>query len=206
MFSRKISRTQKEYDLHPQRLQKRSTLMCLPDNTANLKQSITPPPRTKLSKNNKSLSLESLFPVHLADQNRDEYIREQTKRWSESFMQLLSDRKGVETFLAFLEVEHSSENLRFWIECQKYKTMTIESLGDKAQDIYDKYLCETSECQVNIDSATLKDIQLHLCKPNVWTFDKIEHDVLLLMKRDSYPRFLKSEKYLDLLQGPSHEI
>ena len=139
MFSRKTSRVQKDGG-HPNiaNLPKRSSLMCLPEITKVLTQSKTPPPRIKFNKNKRSLTLESLLSNnfaaaagYFADQNVDEYFTDQnssnecsTERvrgWSDSLSKLLSDRKGTQTFLSYLETEHSSENLRFWMECEKYK-------------------------------------------------------------------------------------
>ena len=138
MFSRKTSRVQKDGG-HPNiaTLSKRSSLMCLPETIKVLTQSKTPPPRIKFNKNKRSLSLESLLPDnfaaagHFADQNVGEYFTDQNSddecstervtRWSDSLTKLLSDRKGAQTFLSYLETEHSSENLCFWMECEKYK-------------------------------------------------------------------------------------
>ena len=136
MFSRKISRVKKDGG-HPNiaNLPKRSSLMCLPETIKVLTQSKTPPPRIKFKNNKRSLSLESLLPDtaagHFADQNIGEYFTDQNsddecstesvRRWSDSLAKLLSDRKGTKTFLSYLETEHSSENLRFWMECEKYK-------------------------------------------------------------------------------------
>ena len=135
MFSRKTSRVQKDRG-HPNiaTLSKRSSLMCLPETIKVLTQSKTPPPRIKFNKNKRSLSLESLLPAaagHFTDQNVGEYFTDQkgdhecsterVRRWSDSLVKLLSDRKGTKTFLSYLETEHSSENLRFWMECEKYK-------------------------------------------------------------------------------------
>ena len=140
MFSRKTSRVQKDGG-HPNiaNLPKRSSLMCLPETIKVFTQSKTPPPRFKFKNNKRSLSLESLIPNnfvaanagHFADHNVGEYFADQNggdecsteciRRWSDSLMKLLSDRKGTQTFLSYLETEHNSENIRFWMECEKYK-------------------------------------------------------------------------------------
>ena len=123
-------------------------------------------------------------------------------QWSESLYHLLSDPNGVEMFLSFLKKEHSAENIQFWIECQKYKNLSADQLPDYARHIYKEYLSGSAQYQVNIDSSRLKEIETGLDKPNAWTFDKVEQDIFLLMKRDSYPRFLKSQMYLNLLKEP----
>ena len=47
-------------------------------------------------------------------------------------------------FLTFLEKEHSSENIQFWIESQKYKSIAPEHLHEQARRIYKEYLSENA--------------------------------------------------------------
>ena len=207
MFSRKISRVQKRLeDAHPQvhNLPKRSSLMCLPENSLALKQSRTPPPRIRSITNKRSQSVESVFPQQPPRKDtKHMYFTDQMMNWSLSLKDLLSDRQGLEMFVAYLEMEHSAENIQFWIECQKYKSTPSEDLPRKARQIYEDFLSDKSRFQINIDSSRLKEIEQHLEKPNAWTFDRVEQDIFLLMKRDSYPRFLKSDMYLNQLNGPN---
>ena len=205
MFSRKISRVKKEtQDGHPEvyNLPKRSSLMCLPENSMAMRQSRTPPPRLKHNNTKRTLSMESLWnPLRKNKQNV--HFTDQVIQWAESLNDLLSDPEGVEMFLSFLRKEHSAENIQFWIECQKYKNTAAEKLSDAARNIHKEYLMENARFQINIDSSRLKEIEQNLDKVNAWTFANVEQDIFHLMKRDSYPRFLKSQMYLNLLHRPN---
>ena len=125
----------------------------------------------------------------------------QIRRWSESFDRLLEDPNGIENFLQYSESEHSSENIRFWIACDKYEKSSPEKMATKARAIYDEFLSKDVENQVNLDAFQLKDIDRLMERPNAWTFEHVQRYIFVLMKRNSYPRFLKSQHYENLLKN-----
>lgn len=177
---------------------KRSSLISLPD-YGIMRRSRTPPVRSKLCKEKKAMSLESLCNDTTNSEYEKRREQSQIRKWSESFTKLLEDHKGVKCFLRYLETEHSSENIRFWIACEKYKQAESEQLTRRANDLYNEFLCGDGINQVNIDSFRLKELKKDIDKPNAWIFEQVQRDIFLLMKRDSYPRFLKSSHYATLL-------
>lgn len=58
--------------------------------------------------------------------------------------------------------------------------------------------------QVNIDYNTKVTIQKNLAQPTLSCFEAAQQQVYSLMKKDSYPRFLHSDIYLQLTRrkGP----
>jgi len=44
--------------------------------------------------------------------------------WAVGFEKLLNDEMGLYVFTEFLKKEFSQENIQFWTECEKLKTLT----------------------------------------------------------------------------------
>jgi len=122
----------------------------------------------------------------------------QLEKWSQSLDELLKDPEGVVMFLKHLEHEHSSENLRFWLSCEKFKECPQDKLKEKAEAIFKDYLTRTSYYQVNLDSSITNLIKEQMTAPTPVMFEKAQRDIYQLMRRDSYPRFLKSDNFQQL--------
>ncbi|XP_028413226.1 regulator of G-protein signaling 8-like [Dendronephthya gigantea] len=122
------------------------------------------------------------------------------QRWSYSFLDLLGDHVGIQMFLAFLEKEFSAENLRFWLACQELKQtprMNVPSLVNK---IFGDFLDQDSTHAINVDAKTYNHVKLNLSNPSYNTFDEAQEHIFQLMKTDSYPRFIRSDKYNQILK------
>ncbi|GMH75066.1 hypothetical protein TrST_g4995 [Triparma strigata] len=157
---------------------------------------------------------------------------------------LLSISASLEVFKDFLDAEHSGENVEFW-ECvtnfeeeSKNDKFTAEDLLQQesrrtlpqllmVEEIWDKYLREAAEHQVNISSKMRQAVQKKIESMKKWsegqdvimdgtmtrkvlnlTMDEIRkraifHDakeeIYKLMVRDSYPRFKKQEAYKNFI-------
>lgn len=72
-----------------------------------------------------------------------------------------------------------------------------------------EFLEPGAPCEINIDSKTMEKVQIGLKSPSRFTFDAAaEHIYALLLKKDCYPRFVRSEHYKSLLATgiqPSHK-
>ncbi|XP_025106028.1 regulator of G-protein signaling 7-like isoform X3 [Pomacea canaliculata] len=121
--------------------------------------------------------------------------------WSLSFRELLKDPLGVREFETFLKKEYSGENLRFWCACEDLKFTPLSNVRNCIQTIYREFLTPGSPHEVNIDSKTNEKVQQNLqCeKLSRFTFDPAQEHIFVLMKKDSYPRFLRSEQYKTVL-------
>lgn len=72
-----------------------------------------------------------------------------------------------------------------------------------------EFLEPGAPCEINIDGKTMEKVQTGLKSPTRFTFDAAaEHIYTLLLKKDCYPRFIRSEHYKSLLATgiqPSHK-
>lgn len=123
------------------------------------------------------------------------------RMWGLSFMELLRDHMGKREFEAFLMKEYSQENLRFWRACEELKFARLSDVSDLIQNIFREFLTVGSAHEVNIDSKTSEKVHQNLQaeKPSRFTFDAAQEHIFVLMKKDSYARFLRSEQYKNLL-------
>lgn len=80
--------------------------------------------------------------------------------------------------------------------------------------LVNKFFCREflepgAPCEINIDGKTMEKVQQGLKSPCRFTFDAAaEHIYALLLKKDCYPRFIRSEHYKSLLATgiqPSHK-
>lgn len=138
----------------------------------------------------------------------------------------LSVAVAQKAFREFLRSEYSEENILFWLACEELKQETKpEAVEEKARLIYEDYIsilspkevCSLSLAfangcvarpiekstggllQVSLDSRVREMINTNMTQPTPHTFDEAQLQIYTLMQRDSYPRFLNSRIYKDLL-------
>ncbi|XP_039618665.1 regulator of G-protein signaling 3a isoform X7 [Polypterus senegalus] len=125
---------------------------------------------------------------------------EEALKWGESLDKLLVHKYGLAAFRAFLRTEFSEENLEFWLACEDYKKIKSQSkLASKAKKIFAEYIAIQSCKEVNLDSYTREHTKDNLQNINRTCFDLAQKRIFGLMEKDSYPRFLRSELYSDLI-------
>ncbi|XP_046694567.1 regulator of G-protein signaling 3a isoform X10 [Silurus meridionalis] len=125
---------------------------------------------------------------------------EEALKWGESLDKLLVHKYGLAAFRAFLRTEFSEENLEFWLACEDYKKVKSQSkMASKAKKIFAEYIAIQSCKEVNLDSYTREHTKENLQNVTRSCFDLAQRRIYGLMEKDSYPRFLRSELYLDLV-------
>uniref|UniRef100_A0A8C7KXU2 Regulator of G-protein signaling 1 n=1 Tax=Oncorhynchus kisutch TaxID=8019 RepID=A0A8C7KXU2_ONCKI len=108
---------------------------------------------------------------------------------------------GQLAFREFLRTEYSEENILFWLACEEYKTITTSNeIAIAAKRIYAEFVHVDAPRQINIDCGTRQEITNSMSQPTLSCFDKAQRLIYKLMKKDCYPRFLKSEIYQGLLE------
>ncbi|XP_018608850.1 regulator of G-protein signaling 4-like [Scleropages formosus] len=145
-----------------------------------------------------------------ADNSKEEKATEiqrtdpaEVKKWAESLHNLVSNEGGLSIFKTFLKTEFSQENIEFWMACEEYRRITSkETLTSKAWEIYYTYMDVKSPKEVNLDAVTREDTKRNLKDVGPSSFDEAQKKIFLLMEKDSYRRFIKSNLFLDLLQQP----
>ncbi|XP_066295796.1 uncharacterized protein [Branchiostoma lanceolatum] len=136
--------------------------------------------------------------IHVEDMSADRVQRlevERVTRWSESFEALLNDKCGVQAFHGYLKTEFSEENLEFWMACEEYKQLKPSKLAHRAKKIYNDYIAVQAPRELNLDAETRAETLARLTSPDEGTFKVAQRKIAILMERDSYPRFLRSNLY-----------
>ncbi|CAL9682036.1 unnamed protein product [Knipowitschia caucasica] len=125
---------------------------------------------------------------------------EEALKWGDSLDRLLNHKYGLAAFRAFLRTEFSEENLEFWLACEEYKKVKSQSkMASKSKKIFAEYIAIQSCKEVNLDSYTRDHTKDNLQNVTRSCFDLAQRRIFGLMEKDSYPRFLRSELYLDLI-------
>ncbi|XP_075038826.1 regulator of G-protein signaling 21 [Mixophyes fleayi] len=119
----------------------------------------------------------------------------------ESMGKLLANKDGLAAFRDFLKSEFSDENIEFWLACEDFKKTKISSqLAFKANKIYCEYIKAEAPREVNIDHKTRDLISQKMSQPTANCFDDAQELIVCLMAKDSFPRFLRSEYYKELVK------
>ncbi|NXD69472.1 RGS21 protein, partial [Eolophus roseicapillus] len=108
---------------------------------------------------------------------------------------------GLAAFRTFLKSEFSEENVEFWLACEDFKkTKSSAKIASKAQKIYSDFIQADAPKEINIDFQTKNHISQNISEPTLSCFDDAQRLVYSLMAKDSFPRFLRSEVYKELIK------
>nr|CAH0111921.1 unnamed protein product [Daphnia galeata] len=122
------------------------------------------------------------------------------KRWAISIEDLVTDLTGLQELTNYLRKEYSHENIRFWLATNQLRSGPASKILHRVQEIYQEFLAPGAPCEINIDGRTMDIVQHEMKRPSRFTFDKAaEHVYNLLLKKDCYPRFVRSDHYKQLL-------
>uniref|UniRef100_A0A286XV73 Regulator of G protein signaling 7 n=1 Tax=Cavia porcellus TaxID=10141 RepID=A0A286XV73_CAVPO len=127
--------------------------------------------------------------------------QQRVKRWGFGMDEALKDPVGREQFLKFLESEFSSENLRFWLAVEDLKKRPIREVPSRVQEIWQEFLAPGAPSAINLDSKSYDKTTHNVKEPGRYTFEDAQEHIYKLMKSDSYPRFIRSSAYQELLQA-----
>ncbi|XP_056598758.1 regulator of G-protein signaling 20 isoform X1 [Triplophysa dalaica] len=131
---------------------------------------------------------------------------EEVRSWGQSFDKLMHCPAGRAAFRQFLRTEFSEENMLFWLVCEEFRKETNKSMiEEKARVIYEDYVSILSPKEVSLDSRVREVINRNMLEPTSHTFDDAQLQIYTLMQRDSYPRFMNTEVYKDLLKTVSEQ-
>jgi len=134
----------------------------------------------------------------------DELTRDILTSWTipnNGFENMINNRRGRELFGHFLEKEFSAENLRFWIACQKLESCKDNKvMRTKCEEIFVTFLDIASPQEVSLDFRVKERLSAQRQDPNREIFQEAQSKIYTLMHRDSFPRFLCSPVFKNLLQ------
>ncbi|VDP10939.1 unnamed protein product [Soboliphyme baturini] len=121
---------------------------------------------------------------------------------SASFEQMLKNRTLRCLFSQFLEREYSEENLIFWLACEEVNQIKDSAVvAKKINEIYESFITKNAPLELNLSSDVRLQIIASIGNPDPSIFRTAQDQIFLLMKNDSYPRFLKSDLYLKLMKS-----
>ncbi|XP_063720497.1 regulator of G-protein signaling rgs-7-like [Symsagittifera roscoffensis] len=124
------------------------------------------------------------------DQNSPVKSKSENSDWSSSLMATLNHNEGFRLFQKHLENELSTENLNFWLDCQKLKQLHGKMFVKRVIEMYGIYFSDDSPMELNVDIKIKLEVANSIIrKPNRKCFDRALDHVIKLMERDSFPRF-----------------
>jgi len=132
----------------------------------------------------------------------DNPTEKRVRKWAVSLEDIIMDPLGIQELLAYMKKEYSHENLRFWLAVQELKRGpgSETKIKKKVREIYEEFLSKGAKAEINIDGKTMEETRIAMKSPTRNTYDKAaEHVYLLLLKRDCFPRFIRSDHYKTLL-------
>merc|ERR1711935_400842 len=132
----------------------------------------------------------------------DTPTEERVRKWELSLEDLALDPLGIKELMEYMKKEYSHENLRFWIAVQdlRYGPGTEAKIKKKVKEIWDEFLAPGAKAEINIDGKTMEATKQAMKTPTRFTFEVAAgHVYLLLLKKDCYPRFIRSENYKSIL-------
>ncbi|XP_076822557.1 uncharacterized protein LOC143468953 [Clavelina lepadiformis] len=120
-----------------------------------------------------------------------------------SLTETLENKKFRTAFNDFLGSEYSSENLRFWTSCEKFRKMkSAEQRLREGRWIYSQYISPNAPHQINIDYITRRQVTLMFTSDEKIPsdiFDNAQRYVFAIMENDSFPRFINSNYYKEAI-------
>ncbi|KAL6103963.1 rgs20 [Pungitius sinensis] len=131
---------------------------------------------------------------------------EEVRTWGQSFDKLMCCPAGRNAFRQFLRTEFSEENMLFWLACEEFsKDANKTPVEERARVIYEDYISILSPKEVSLDSRVRETINRNMQEPNLQTFEDAQLQIYTLMQRDSYPRYMNSAAYKNLLNTLSEQ-
>jgi CRP-like cAMP-binding protein len=125
---------------------------------------------------------------------------------SATLKNVLEHPLGIASFRDFLDAEHASENIEFWVAVKNFKDgASSVQRKQKGKNIYEKFCTASSKKQINIAHKTLAEIDAALLKDEDISselFDVAFHEIIRVLELDKFPRYKKSpyfKKFLSTL-------
>ncbi|XP_016102855.1 regulator of G-protein signaling 6-like [Sinocyclocheilus grahami] len=99
----------------------------------------------------------------------------------------------------FLHLRLPEPFSQFWLAVQDLKCRPLQEVAARAQEIWQEFLAEGAPSAINLDSHSYERTSQNLKDPGRYSFEDAQDHIYKLMKSDSYPRFLRSNTYQDLV-------
>lgn len=134
-------------------------------------------------------------------------------RASLDFDDTMASREGRQKMLAFAKREHSEENMLFFIDIQKYKTASEDARSEVGEEIVQTYLAKSAKVPLNLPSNVMvrfvgdpiKGERTGNYTYSADLFDPAESEIRLLLLKDTFTRFKRSEEASQLLKEMANQ-
>ncbi|ETE59327.1 Regulator of G-protein signaling 7, partial [Ophiophagus hannah] len=94
----------------------------------------------------------------------------------------------------------------FWLAVEDLKKRPIREVPVRVQEIWQEFLAPGAPSAINLDSKSYDKTTQNVKEPGRYTFDDAQEHIYKLMKSDSYPRFIRSSAYQELLQAKKKDL
>ena len=111
------------------------------------------------------------------------------------FFSLLRNDRYRPIFEEWLKADHSYENYLFWKDVEEYKQLPADQMQAAAKTILGRYFELGSDYEINTDHHQKIALKERMEHPTLDMFDEIQISIFLLMRLDSYPKFLESDAF-----------
>lgn len=124
---------------------------------------------------------------------------------SATLKNVLEHPLGIASFRDFLDEEHASENIEFWVAVKNFKDgASSAQRKQKGKNIYEKFCTTSSKKQINIAHKMLAEIDAALQKdedisPDI--FDAAFLEIIRVLELDKFPRYKKSAYFKSFLSN-----
>ncbi|KAJ3433475.1 leucine-rich repeat isoform f [Anaeramoeba flamelloides] len=121
------------------------------------------------------------------------------------FEQIIQHQSCLDAFSKFLKNEFAEENLMFYYVIKSFKKIEVEKsqlINVAVKTIVENYISTNSQYEINIDYQIRKDILTKIDKNqniDLSIFDQAMIQIFEMLKKDSYPKFIKSTYYQELI-------
>jgi len=119
-----------------------------------------------------------------------------------TFEEILENVHGKEKFKQFLVREFSVENLMFFTEANYFlKLEDRNDIEETARSIFDTYVASGAPFEINVTNDIREQCDKTMQESITTTlFENAKSEVFKSMQSDSFPRFVKSKLYKEMLQ------
>jgi len=161
-------------------------------------------PFTRRFSHRRSYSAPTIKPTMFEPPQEEELTGQLVESWLDpntGFESLLKSREGRRLLEEFLKKEFSSENIQFWSAVEQLKSLRGgEKMFRQHVDVIFKiYINDTALAEVSLDSKVKRNLMLKKDNPPRDIFEEAQTKIFSLMHRDSYPRFISSQVFKEVL-------
>ena len=131
-----------------------------------------------------------------------EPVRKEQRKYDAASVELaLGDATALALLFEFCNEMHDADNLSFLLKVKNFVSTcegNPEQLVPMSADVFNSFICSTSENQICLSPLIVKKAKAALEAPTLGMFDKAYKESMNQIRRETFPRFETSKHYLKL--------